>query len=232
SDFRSIPGYGIEGVVGGRKVIVASLNYFSELDLDGEGSLIAISVDGELVGTVELEDLPKEEAFTTIRELKEMGYKVYMLTGDRRAVAEKLSRELGLDGFYSEVKPHEKVKVIKELQESGYYVVMVGDGVNDAPALVQADLGVAIGTGTDIAVESADVVLVRNDLKDVVHLLKLARSAYRKIVENIAWTIGYNSLTVPLAAGILAPLVISPAVGALMMSLSDILVVINANALN
>lgn len=231
SDFRSVPGYGVEGTVGGRKVAVASPDYFGDLDLEGEGSLIAISVDGELAGTVELEDSPKEGAFNTIRRLREMGYKVYILTGDRRTVTEKLSSELGLDGFYAEVKPHEKVEVIKELQGRGYYVVMVGDGVNDAPALVQADLGVAIGTGTDIAIESADVVLVRNDLEDVVRLLKLARASYRKILENLAWAIGYNSLTVPLAAGILTPLMISPALGALLMSLSDVLVVLNASTL-
>lgn len=231
SDFRSIPGYGVEGKVEGREVVVASPNYFSELDLEGEGTLIVVSVEGEVAGTIELEDSLKEEAPDTVRELREMGYKVYMLTGDRRSVAERFSRELGLDGFYSEVKPHEKVEVIRELQGKGHYVVMVGDGINDAPALIQADLGIAIGSGTDIAVESADVVLVRNDLRDVVRLLKIARSAHRKMVENLAWTIGYNSLTVPLAAGALVPLTISPAAGAVIMSLSDLFVVLNASAL-
>ncbi len=229
TDFRSLPGYGVEGTVSGSRVVVASPNYFGGLDLE---SSVAISVDGELAGTIELEDFPREEAFAAVRKLREMGYKVYMLTGDRRSVAEKLSRELGLDGFYSEVKPHEKVEVIRKLQESGHYVVMVGDGVNDAPALIQADLGIAIGSGTDVAIDSADVVLVRNDLEDVVRLIKLARSARRKMLENIVWTIGYNSLTVPLAAGIMAPLVISPAAGAIIMSLSDLFVVLNASTLN
>jgi len=228
-EFRSIPGVGVEGIVEGRRV---SITAGSDI-VESGSTAVQVIVDGALAGIVELEDDPKEGVERAIEELKGMGYEVHMLTGDRRAVASKLSERLGIDSYHAEVKPHEKVDIIREMQEKGLAVAMVGDGINDAPALLQADVGIAIGAGTDIAIESADVILVRSDIRDVVYFFKLAKSSYRKMLENVLWAIGYNSLTIPLAAGALAGLVvIGPAMGALIMSMSDIIVVLNAISLN
>jgi len=156
-----------------------------------------------------------------------------MLTGDNRAVAARVARELGLDEWFAEVLPHQKASVIRELRGRGLVVAMVGDGVNDAPALVEADVGIAIGAGTDVAVESADIVLVRNDPRDVAAILGLARATFRKMVENLIWATGYNLVAIPLAAGVALPwgVVLSPAAGAALMSLSTVVVAINARLL-
>ena len=229
SEFKSTPGLGVEGIVEGRRV---SITAGSGLVTESGSTTVQIVVDGVVAGVIELEDELKEGVERAIKELKEMGYKVHMLTGDRRAVASKLSERLGIDSYHAEVKPHEKVDIIRGMQDKGLAVAMVGDGINDAPALIQADVGIAIGAGTDIAIESADVILVRSDIGDVVYFFKLAKSSYRKMLENVLWAIGYNSITIPIAAGALAGLVvIGPAMGALIMSMSDIIVVLNAVSL-
>ena len=156
-----------------------------------------------------------------------------MLTGDASAVAEAVGRELGIDTIFAQVLPEEKVTKIRDLQKQGMRVAMVGDGVNDAPALVAADVGLAIGAGTDVAVEAGDVVLVRSDPRDVPRIIELSRATYRKMVQNLWWAAGYNIVAIPLAAGVLAPIgvVLSPAVGAVLMSLSTVIVAINAQLL-
>ena len=165
--------------------------------------------------------------------LQEAGIRVAMITGDSEDVARWVAGELGLDEVFAEVLPEDKAAKVKELQARGLIVAMVGDGVNDAPALVQADVGVAIGAGTDVAIESADVVLVRDDPRDVARLVDLSRASYRKMVQNLAWATGYNAFALPLAAGVLAPIgiLLPPAVGALLMSVSTVVCALNAQLL-
>lgn len=155
-----------------------------------------------------------------------------MLTGDNRYVAEEVSRDLGLDEFFAEVLPHQKAEKIREVQER-YTVAMVGDGVNDAPALAQADVGIAIGAGTDVAVETADIILVRNDPRDVVTIIRLSKKTYSKMFQNLLWATGYNAFAIPLAAGVLYSygILLSPAVGAVLMSMSTVIVAVNAKLL-
>jgi Cu2+-exporting ATPase len=185
------------------------------------------------VGAIALADIIRPESREAVDRLKKMGIKCMMLTGDNRYVAQWVAGELGLDDYFAEVLPHQKVEKIKEVQRT-YSVAMVGDGVNDAPALVQADVGIAIGAGTDVAIESADVILVKSDPRDVVDVIALSRSTYRKMAENLLWATGYNAFAIPLAAGILYGygIVLSPAVGALLMSASTVIVAINARLLN
>jgi len=182
---------------------------------------------------VALADVVREESFEAIEALHQMGVEVAMLTGDSEDVARAVSEELGIDTYFAaEVLPADKDEKIVELQEGGTLVAMVGDGVNDAPALTRADVGIAIGSGTDVAVESADVVLVENDPRDVASLVRLSRKSYRKMQENIVWAAGYNVIALPLAAGLLAPIgvLLSPAVGAVLMSASTIVVAVNAHS--
>lgn len=239
-EFRAIPGKGAEGVVDGKRVVVASPQLVREMGVEvgsdevrkvmEQGkTVVFLLIDGTLVGAIALADRVREESREAVEKLKEMGVRVYMLTGDNSKVARLVSEELGLDGYFAEVLPHEKSKKIAELQGEGT-VAMVGDGINDAPALVQADVGIAIGAGTDVAIESADVILVRNDPRDVVTTIELARATYSKMVQNLAWATGYNAIAIPLAAGILYPLgiLLSPAVGAVLMSLSTVIVAVNA----
>ena len=246
-DFKAIPGKGVVGAVDGRKVAVTSIHYLRELGL-GEalenrriasvlerGSTIAfVIVDGRPLGAIALDDRIRPESFEAVGELKNMGIKVYMLTGDNSKVAGRVAEKLGLDGFFAEVLPHQKSEKIKELQSKGYITAMVGDGINDAPALVQADVGIAIGAGTDVAIESADIILVRNDPRDVVTTIRLARKTYSKMVQNLLWATGYNVIAIPLAAGILYSLgvLLSPAAGAVLMSLSTVIVAFNAKFLS
>jgi Cu2+-exporting ATPase len=186
-----------------------------------------------VLATYAVADVVREESREAVRALHNANVHVVMLTGDARPVAEAVARELEIDTVFAEVLPHQKAGKIAELQRGGNRVAMVGDGVNDAPALVSADVGVAIGAGTGVAVEAGDIVLVRSDPRDVARIIALSRATYRKMVQNLWWAAGYNVVAIPLAAGVLAPFgfVLSPAVGAVLMSLSTIVVAINAQLL-
>ncbi|OIB57886.1 heavy metal translocating P-type ATPase [Natrialba sp. SSL1] len=198
----------------------------------GQG-VVYLLRNGDAVGAVALADVVREESFEAIDALHEMDVEVAMLTGDTEDVARAVSEELDIDTYFAEVLPEDKDKKIVELQNQGKLVAMVGDGVNDAPALTRSDVGIAIGSGTDVAVESADVVLVENDPRDVAHLAQLSRKSYRKMQENLVWAAGYNVFALPLAAGVLAPIgiLLSPAIGAVLMSASTVIVAINAQLL-
>jgi len=216
--FEAIPGKGAQAQVKGQNIKVVSLGYLNEHDivvknervdkLAAQGKTVVYVVrDNKLIGAIALADIVREESKRAIKELKEMGIQCMMLTGDSKEVAQWVAEELKLDDFFAEVLPDEKSNKIKEIQERGLTVAMVGDGVNDAPALVQADVGIAIGAGTDVAVESADIVLVENDPEDVATILNLSKATYRKMKQNLFWATGYNGIAIPLAAGILFPIV-------------------------
>ncbi|HPR67277.1 MAG TPA: heavy metal translocating P-type ATPase, partial [Methanothrix sp.] len=242
-EFQSMPGKGVSGVVDGKRLKVTSPGYLEELgiELDDErvraakegGKTVVFLLEGETpIGALALGDSVRPESKEAVKRLKSMGMKCMMLTGDNRYVAEQVSRELGLDEFFAEVLPHQKAEKIREVQER-YTVAMVGDGVNDAPALAQADVGIAIGAGTDVAVETADIVLVRNDPRDVVSIIRLSKKTYSKMFQNLLWATGYNAFAIPLAAGVLYSygILLSPAVGAVLMSLSTVIVAVNAKLL-
>ncbi len=186
-----------------------------------------------MVATISLSDQIREESYNAIKRLKKEGIKTWMLTGDNRSAAKAVSEKLGLDGYFAEVLPDEKQEKIKELQSEGRFVAMTGDGVNDAPALAQADVGIAVGSGTDIAAETADIVLVNSNPEDVVSLIDFGRKTYKKMIQNLIWATGYNVVAIPLATGIFSSfgLIISPAIGAVFMSLSTVIVAINAKLL-
>jgi len=243
-EFRAIPGKGAEGKVDGRHVMVVSPGFLREKNIEvgdnrinqiaAEGkTVVYVLIDGKLKGAIGLADIIRPESKEAVRRLKEMGIKCMMLTGDNEQVAAWVAREVGLDKYYAEVLPHEKSRKIKEIQSEGLVVAMTGDGVNDAPALAQADIGIAIGAGTDVAVESADIVLVRSDPRDVVAIVGLARATYKKMVQNLLWATGYNAFAIPLAAGVLYSegILLSPAAGAVLMSMSTVIVAINARFL-
>ncbi|WP_460041809.1 heavy metal translocating P-type ATPase [Thermococcus atlanticus] len=241
---KVLPGKGVQGVINGKEVLVVSPGFLKENGLWREDervnrvleqgkTVVFLVIDGKLAGALALADRIRPESREAVKRLHEMGIKAYMLTGDNAKVAKWVAEELGLDGFFAEVLPHQKSEKIKELQEQGYTVAMVGDGINDAPALIQADVGIAIGAGTDVAIESADIILVKNDPRDVITAIHLARATYKKMVQNLAWATGYNTFAIPLAAGVLYNygVLLSPAVGALLMSLSTVIVAINAKFL-
>ncbi len=206
---------------------------FAEQAGDRGQGVVYLIRGGEAVGAVALADVIRDASYEAIDALHRMDVEVAMLTGDSEDVARAVSEELGIDTYFAEVLPVDKDKKIIELQEQGNLVSMVGDGVNDAPALTRADVGIAIGSGTDVAVESADIVLVENDPRDVAHLVRLSRKSYRKMQENLVWAAGYNVFALPLAAGILAPIgiLLSPAIGAVLMSVSTVIVAVNAQFL-
>ncbi|HFE52889.1 MAG TPA: copper-translocating P-type ATPase [Bacteroidetes bacterium] len=243
-DFRAIPGKGAQGVVEGHEVLVVSPGYLREKQLEvrndevekveSQGkTVVFVVVDGSVEGAIALADTIRPESRQAIASLKQMGIRTMMLTGDNRQVARWVAEELGLDEYFAEVLPHEKAAKIKEVQARGLTVAMTGDGVNDAPALAQADVGIAIGAGTDVAVETADIVLVRSNPLDVVAIIDLAKATYRKMVQNLAWATGYNAFAIPLAAGALYTygILLSPAMGAVLMSLSTVIVAVNARFL-
>jgi P-type Cu2+ transporter len=190
-------------------------------------------IDGVPRAVFTVADAVREESREAIRRLHDQRVSVVMLTGDAKAVASAVASELGIDTVMAEVLPEQKVEKIAELKRSGKRVAMVGDGVNDAPALVSADVGIAIGAGTEVAVEAGDVVLIRSDPRDVARLIALSRASYRKMIQNLWWAAGYNVIAIPLAAGVLQPwgIVLSPAVGAVLMSLSTVIVAANAQLL-
>jgi Cu2+-exporting ATPase len=189
--------------------------------------------DEKVAAAFALADVIRPESREAIKRLHEMGVEVAMLTGDSQQVAAAVAEELGIDRYFAEVLPEHKDEKVIELQRQGKRVAMVGDGVNDAPALTRADVGIAIGSGTDVAVESAGIILVKNNPLDVVKIVQLSRASYRKMIQNLVWAAGYNVVALPLAAGILAPfgILLSPAVGAILMSVSTIIVAINAQLL-
>ncbi len=192
-----------------------------------------VVVDGSLAALVRLSDVVRPEAVEAIGELKDMGVSVVMITGDSEEAAAWVARELGIGEYYARVLPHEKAEAVRRLREGGRRVAMVGDGVNDAPALTASDVGIAIGAGTDVAIESADIILAGDDPRGVPRVIRLARATYKKMVQNLAWATGYNSIALPLAAGVLAPagFVMPPALGALLMSISTVIVAVNAQLL-
>ena len=245
--FRAIPGYGVEGRVDGRRFAVGGPNLLAQRRLllpeplqsftvaaEGEGQGVIYLVDeGKVVAAFAVADAIRPESAEAVRRLHELGIEVAMLTGDAQAVAQGVARQLGIDTVFAQVPPEGKAAKIQELQRQGKRVAMVGDGVNDAPALATADVGVAIGAGTEVAVEAGDVVLVRSDPRDVPRIITLSRASYRKMVQNLWWAAGYNIVAIPLAAGVLAPvgIVLSPAIGAVLMSLSTVIVAANAQLL-
>jgi len=243
-DFTAIPGRGAEALVDGTPVKVVSPGYLEEQGLGVDDERIAelaaqgktvvyILVEDRLAGAIALADIIREESREALRRLKGMGIQVMMLTGDSEAVARWVADELELDDYFAEVLPDQKAAKIREVKARGLTVAMVGDGVNDAPALVEADVGIAIGAGTDVAIESADIVLVHSDPRDVAAIVQLARATYGKMVQNLGWATGYNVVAIPLAAGVLYHLgiVLSPAVGAALMALSTVIVAVNARLL-
>jgi Cu2+-exporting ATPase len=242
--FRAITGKGAEGRVNGRDVKVVGPGYLREQGLEvhdermsglaAQGkTVVFVMIDGRLKGAIALADVIRPESRQAILLLRNMGIRCMMITGDNRAVARWVSEEIGLDEYFAEVLPQEKADKIKEVQERGLIVAMTGDGVNDAPALAQADIGIAIGAGTDVAIETADIVLVRSNPLDVVSVIGLGRATYRKMVQNLAWATGYNVIAIPLAAGALygSGVLLSPALGAVLMSVSTVIVAINARFL-
>jgi P-type Cu2+ transporter len=246
ADVAAIPGKGAEGMVERVAVKVVSAGYVRDQGLGARDSgervrglveqgktVVYVLADGAVIGAIALADVIRPEAREAIDRLKAMGIKPMMLTGDSTAVARRVAGELGLDEYFAEVLPAEKAARIEAVKQRGLTVGMVGDGVNDAPALVAADVGIAIGAGTDVAIEAADVVLVRSDPRDVTAVVRLAGATYRKMVQNLWWATGYNTVALPLAAGVLAGvgILLSPAVGAVLMSVSTVIVALNAQSL-
>ena len=244
-DFRSIPGKGAEGKVNGRLVMAVSPGYLQERNVTvtdvrierllAQGKTVVYAlVDGEIGGAIALADTVRTESAVAIAQLKAMGIRCMMITGDNPQVAAAVARETGLDEYFAEVLPEQKARKVREVQSRGVQVAMTGDGVNDAPALAQADLGIAIGAGTDVAAATASVVLVRSNPLDVVAVIKLSRATYRRMVQNLLWAVGYNVVAIPLAAGVAygAGILLDPALGAALMALSTIIVAVNARFLN
>ena len=242
--FKSLTGRGAEGRVEGKDIKVVSPGYLREQSveftdtriepLQAQGkTVVFVLVDGELKGAIALADIVRPEARQAIAALKTQKIRCVMLTGDNKATAKWVSDQVGLDEYFAEVLPQDKAAKVKEVQARGVLVAMTGDGVNDAPALAQADLGIAIGAGSDVAVETADVILVRSNPMDVVAILALSRATYRKLIQNLIWATGYNVVALPLAAGVLYAwgVLLTPALGAVLMSASTVIVAINARML-
>jgi Cu2+-exporting ATPase len=245
--FQAIPGQGVRAVVGGRELVLGGPALLSRLNVEiaptfraaidraaSRGETAITMLDRTTpVAIFAVADAIREESHDAVRRLHDQQIEVIMLTGDARAVAQAVAGDLGSDTVFAEVLPDQKASKIKQVQDQGNRVGMVGDGVNDAPALLTADVGIAIGAGTDVAVEAGDVVLVRNDPRDVPRIIALSKAAYRKMIQNLWWAAGYNVVAIPLAAGVLAPwgIVLHPAVGAVLMSLSTVIVAVNAQLL-
>jgi Cu2+-exporting ATPase len=246
-DFEALSGRGVRAQLDGDQVHVGGPRLLESLGITPDGKLsswaserafegktvIYVIEEGRASAGLALADVIRPESKEAVSRLREAGMSVAVITGDSEDVARFVATELGIDEYFAQVLPQDKALRIKELQGRGRRVAMVGDGVNDAPALAQADVGIAIGAGTDVAIESADVILVRDDPRDVAHVIELSRASYRKMIQNLFWATGYNVVALPLAAGVLAPLgvVLAPAVGALLMSASTVVVAINAQLL-
>ena len=244
-NFSAISGKGAQGTVNGKDVKVVSPTYLEEegisypkkeleeFNIQGKTTVFVL-VDENVVGAIALEDVVRPESKEAVGKLKEMGIKCFMLTGDQKHVAERVADLIGLDEYFAGVLPDKKASRIKGVQERGFTVAMVGDGINDAPALAQADIGIAIGAGTDVAVETADIVLVKSNPLDVLAIMELSKATYSKMKQNLFWATGYNALAIPLAAGVLYQqgILLSPATGAVLMSMSTIIVAVNAKLLS
>ncbi|MCB0593774.1 MAG: cadmium-translocating P-type ATPase [Lewinellaceae bacterium] len=240
-NFNAITGKGVEATVEGKQVKVVSPRYLADEGIstpeaaenDGGETIVFVLLDDELAGYIALADQIRPESAEAIQTLHKNGIKTMMLTGDNKAVAASVSRELGLDDFFAEVLPGQKLDKVKALQEKGEYVAMTGDGINDAPALAQADVGIAVGSGTDVAAETADIILVNSNPQDISKLILFGKATYRKMVQNLIWATAYNVVAIPLAAGVLYNwgIMISPAFGAALMSLSTVIVAVNAQLL-
>lgn len=246
SNITNLAGMGMEGTVAGKKYVVGNTRLMEKKNLltpkaqevmdryaEGGKTPVFVATEKEIIGILGLSDQVKEESKQAVDELHKLGVKVAMLTGDTKTAAAPIAKQLGIDTVFAEVLPEDKYKHIKELQNRGNVVIMAGDGVNDAPALTQANAGVAIGTGTDVAVEAGDIILTQSNPQHIVRLIILSRKVYRKMVENLFWAVGYNVLAIPAAAGLFIPFGfrLTPAVGALLMSMSSVIVVINAMTL-
>ncbi len=240
-DFQAITGKGVSATVSGKKIEIVSPGYLKEQNLEipagaeGKGGItrIFILVQGKVAGSMALSDTIRPESYQAIKALQKRNIKCWMLTGDNKETAKAVADELGMDGFFAEVMPDEKQAKIKELQSSGEYVAMTGDGVNDSPALAQAQIGIAVGSGTDIAAASADIILVNSNPLDITALILFGQATYKKMVQNLIWATGYNVVAIPLAAGVLYNIgfVLSPELGAILMSISTIIVAVNARLL-
>ena len=247
SDFKALPGRGVEASIDNRRVEIGGPRLMESLGIDIPESLheplerarsaghtlVYLIEDGKVRAAIALADVIRPESREAVTDLKAMGIQVAMMTGDSENVARWVARELGIDTYFANVLPEDKEKRIREMSRHGKRVAMVGDGVNDAPALVSADVGIAIGAGTDVAIESGGIILVRNDPRDVVKIIRLSRATYRKMIENLIWATGYNVIAIPLAAGVLANegIILPPALGAVFMSVSTVIVAANAQLL-
>jgi len=241
-DFNAITGKGVEATVEDKKIFVVSPGYLKENNVPlPEGfkandteTVVFVIINNELAGYIALSDEIRPESVDAIKILKENHIKSVLLTGDNNKVAKSVSNTLGMDSFIAEVLPHQKLEEIKKLQSQGEFVAMTGDGVNDAPALAQADVGIAVGSGSDIAAETAGIILVNSNPKDIVNLILFGKATYRKMIQNLWWATGYNVVALPLAAGVLYKqgILLSPAAGAVLMTLSTIVVAINASGLS
>jgi len=241
-NFNAITGKGIEATVEGKKIMVVSPGYLKENTIAVPGDFTAndmetvvfVIINNDLAGYIALSDEIRPESADAIKTLKQNNIKSILLTGDNSKVAKSVSDSLGMDSFIGEVLPHQKLEKIKELQNKGEFVAMTGDGVNDAPALAQADVGIAVGSGSDIAAETAGIILVNSNPKDVVNLILFGKATYKKMIQNLVWATGYNVVALPLAAGVLYNngILLSPAAGAVLMSVSTVIVAINASMLN
>jgi Cu2+-exporting ATPase len=245
--FEAIKGRGVKARFDNRWYHLGGPNLLESMEISPSGdmqafyqsqsekgqSVIFLVFDDEIKASFALADQIREVSYETIKALHQQNYEVAMLTGDDEAVARSVAEELGIDVYFAEVLPENKDQKIQNLQKEGNKVAMVGDGVNDAPALTRADVGIAIGSGTDVAIESAGIILVENDPSDILRIIKISKATYRKMVQNLIWATGYNVIALPLAAGVLAPIgfLLPPAVGALIMSLSTVIVAINAQLL-
>ena len=241
TNFKAITGKGIEADVEGKNIKVVSPGYLKENNIElpkdytstNAETIVFLIINNQLAGFIALADKIRPESYEAIKTLHENGIKSILLTGDNAVVAKSVSDELKMDGFFAEVLPHQKLEKIKELQGKGEYVAMTGDGVNDAPALAQADIGIAVGSGSDIAAETAGIVLVNSNPNDIAKLILFGKATYRKMIQNLVWATGYNVIALPLAAGVLYKwgIMLTPAAGAVLMSLSTIIVAINAKML-
>jgi P-type Cu2+ transporter len=241
-NFNYIQGIGVEGSVNGKKVLSVGPNYFTReratppplpeiIDQQLE-TISYLIIDNEVSGIITLADSIRETSSKAVARLKQMHIRSFLLTGDNEKIAAAVAGKLGMDGYLANVLPHDKQAKVKEFQDKGEFVAMTGDGVNDAPALAQADVGIAVGSGTDVAAETADIILVNSDPNDVVQMIAFGKATYKKMIQNLAWAVGYNVIAIPLAAGLLYPhFVLSPAIGAILMSLSTIVVAVNASFL-